>query len=202
MANYNITMKQLNSSGTYDTLYPATIGSQVTGITGDQISGIYTANQTLTSTTKTLYGLGEDAVPDDVLAKIRSLISGTEGLVNTKARIVYGTYVGNGQYGIVYPNSVTFESTPDLFCVLSYKASNSNYRYGMYGSSFELPKTMPSSFTQTRGVSTGNAGVYDMECYGKYQNNKITWYNETDAESQLNYSGAIYSYIAVWFGGE
>lgn len=74
MANYNITMKQLNSSGTYDTLYPATIGSQVTGITGDQISGIYTADQTLTSATAALYGLGADAVPDDVLAKIPSVV--------------------------------------------------------------------------------------------------------------------------------
>lgn len=88
MADYNITMKQLNSSGTYDTLYPATIGSQVTGITGDQISGIYTADQTLTSATAALFGLGADAVPDEVFALL------------AHSRISAGKYVGNASSSI------------------------------------------------------------------------------------------------------
>lgn len=55
----NIVMKEFNGTD-YDTLYPKTIGTQV--------DGIFTSEQTLTSNTKTLYGLGTDAVPDDVFA--------------------------------------------------------------------------------------------------------------------------------------
>lgn len=55
----NIVMKEFNGTD-YDTLYPKTIGTQV--------DGIFTSEQTLTSNTKALYGLGTDAVPDDVFA--------------------------------------------------------------------------------------------------------------------------------------
>ncbi len=55
----NIVMKEFNGTD-YDTLYPKTIGTQV--------DGIFTAEQTLTSNTKAFYGLGTNAVPDDVFA--------------------------------------------------------------------------------------------------------------------------------------
>lgn len=55
----NIVMKEFNGTD-YDTLYPKTIGTQV--------DGIFTTEQTLTNNTKTLYGLGTNAVPDDVFA--------------------------------------------------------------------------------------------------------------------------------------
>lgn len=55
----NIVMKEFNGTD-YDTLYPKTIGTQV--------DGIFTAEQTLTNNTKTLYGLGTNAVPNDVFA--------------------------------------------------------------------------------------------------------------------------------------
>ncbi len=55
----NIVMKEFNGTD-YDTLYPKTIGTQV--------DGIFTAEQTLTNNTSALYGLGTDAVPDDVFS--------------------------------------------------------------------------------------------------------------------------------------
>ena len=54
--NKNITMKQFNGTD-YDTLYPKTIASQV--------EGAYTQQQILADSTKTMFGLGTDAVPDD-----------------------------------------------------------------------------------------------------------------------------------------
>ena len=39
MAEYNIVMKQKNNTGEYDTLYPATVGSQVSGMTMDMVEG-------------------------------------------------------------------------------------------------------------------------------------------------------------------
>lgn len=65
----NIVMKEFNGTD-YDTLYPKTIGTQV--------DGIFTAEQTLTNYTKMLYGLGTDAVPDDVF-KILSVGAGKYG---------------------------------------------------------------------------------------------------------------------------
>ena len=53
----NITMKQYNGTD-YDTLYPKTIASQV--------DGVYNKTEILTAATAALYGLGSDAVPDDV----------------------------------------------------------------------------------------------------------------------------------------
>lgn len=44
----------------------------------------------LKDATAALYGLGADAVPDDVLAKIRELIQETETAVSSKAQIVFG----------------------------------------------------------------------------------------------------------------
>lgn len=61
--NKNITMKRFNGAD-YDTLYPKTIASQV--------DGVYAKEEVLSSGTKTLYGLNDTAVPDDVFAKIIS----------------------------------------------------------------------------------------------------------------------------------
>ena len=57
--NKNITMKQFNGTD-YDTLYPKT--------KVEQVEGAYTQQQILSNATAALYGLGTDAVPDDVLA--------------------------------------------------------------------------------------------------------------------------------------
>lgn len=55
----NITMRQYNGVD-YDTLYPKT--------KVEQVEGAYTQQQILADSTKGLYGLGADAVPDDVMA--------------------------------------------------------------------------------------------------------------------------------------
>lgn len=53
----NITMRQYNGVD-YDTLYPKTIA--------EQVIGIYSKDEILGDATKTIYGLGADAVPNDV----------------------------------------------------------------------------------------------------------------------------------------
>lgn len=57
----NITMKQFNGTD-YDTLYPKT--------KVEQVEGAYTQQQILADSTKTLFGLGTDAVPDDIFLKL------------------------------------------------------------------------------------------------------------------------------------
>ena len=62
--NKNITMKQFNGTD-YDTLYPKT--------KVEQVEGAYTQQQILSDSTKGLYGLGNDAVPDDIFQMLGGL---------------------------------------------------------------------------------------------------------------------------------
>lgn len=57
--NKNITMKQFNGVD-YDTLYPKT--------KVEQVEGAYSQQQILADSTKALYGLGSNAVPDDIFS--------------------------------------------------------------------------------------------------------------------------------------
>lgn len=62
--NKNITMKQFNGTD-YDTLYPKT--------KVEQVEGAYAKQQILSNSTKGLYGLGNNAVPDDAFQKLGGL---------------------------------------------------------------------------------------------------------------------------------
>ena len=64
--NKNITMKRFNGAD-YDTLYPKT--------KVEQVEGAYTQQQILSDSTKGLYGLGNDAVPDDVFVSLSNCFS-------------------------------------------------------------------------------------------------------------------------------
>ena len=59
--NKNITMKQFNGTD-YDTLYPKT--------KVEQVEGAYTQQQILADSTKGLFGLGSDAVPNDAFISL------------------------------------------------------------------------------------------------------------------------------------
>ena len=85
-------MQEKTSSG-YDVLYPQTIAAQ--------IEDVYSKDETITTATKALYGLGETATPNQVFSAISTALDG-------KARIQTGSYVGTGTYGASNPCSLTF----------------------------------------------------------------------------------------------
>ena len=72
----NITMKQFNGAD-YDTLYPKT--------KVEQVEGAYTQQQILADSTKRLYGLGNDAVPDDAFVALTNCFA--QILVTTRPNI-------------------------------------------------------------------------------------------------------------------
>lgn len=102
MAELNITMKQLNNQGQYDTLYPQTTGENIQGLTFDQVEGsldagritgqipasqiddIYTAEQTLSDTTKRAIGLpqGTAGTPDDAFLNTFMMVYGNTTNIN------------------------------------------------------------------------------------------------------------------------
>ena len=85
--NKNITMKQFNGAD-YDTLYPKT--------KVEQVEGAYTQQQILSDSTKRLYGLGSDAVPDEAFVALKNLINGISASSIGAARIELGNYTGTG----------------------------------------------------------------------------------------------------------
>lgn len=66
----NITMKQFNGTD-YDTLYPKT--------KLEQVEGAYTQQQILANSTKALFGLGSNAVPDDLFKTLGAELRVTTG---------------------------------------------------------------------------------------------------------------------------
>ena len=180
--NKNITMKRFNGAD-YDTLYPKTIV--------EQVKGAYTKQQILTSATAALYGLGASAVPDDVLATARSLISTAQDTADSKCKIISGSYVGTGTYGSGNKNSLTFDNPPKMLIVTSSAnvshGNTKSYDLLLYISGFN--GLAPSSFTN------GSDGFYMVTISGS--GNTVSWYSTGSAEYQLNKSGVTYDYIVA-----
>ena len=157
--------------------------------TSPVLDNYFTKDETLTSATAALFGLGADAVPDDVLEKARELISTAQSTANTanttansKAAIKYGSYTGKGTYGRSNKNSLTFTSTPRLIVIRS-KVTDGTPNIG---STFIYPSTAApfdiGSESATITVSWGTT---------------VSWYHELGASFQLNVAGERYYYAAL-----
>ena len=72
----NITMRQYNGVD-YDTLYPKTKVEQVEGL----LANYYSKSEILSDSTKNLYGLNINDVPDSVLSKIYYIMYGTNEVI-------------------------------------------------------------------------------------------------------------------------
>ena len=180
--NKNITMRHFNGTD-YDTLYPKTIV--------EQVKGAYTKQQILSNATVALYGLGASAVPDDVLATARSLISTAQSTADSKCKIVSGSYVGTGTYGKDNKNSLTFDSPPKMLIITSPGSTFANNirSYDLLLYIFGFDGLAPSTFTNK------SDGFYMVTISGS--GNTVSWYSTGSAEYQLNKSGVTYDYIVA-----
>ena len=93
-------------------------------------------------------------------------------------RIVYGSYVGNGQYGRDTPKTLTFDGTP-LFIVLS-------GRYHFYS-------VKGSQYAQT----ICSTSLAPTTLFMTWDSQSVSWYTSESADKQLNLSGEMYFYIAL-----
>lgn len=145
----------------------------------------------LKDATAALYGLDATAVPDEVLAMARTLISTAQSTADSKCKIMSGSYVGTGTYGKDNKNSLTFDNPPKMLIV----ASPGNIGYNdirsydllLYISGFN--GLAPSSFTNK------TFGFYMVRISGS--GNTVSWYSGDSAEYQLNISGVTYNYIVA-----
>lgn len=153
----------------------------------------YTKAQTLTEATKIAYGLGADAVPDDVFNAVKGLLGGG-------AKIATGSYVGTGTFGASNPCSLTFDFVPQLVWIYLVQ--------GVGGFSFDTTNQDKAVVVQNiPALDTGyhnycgfcNSYSYRQESYGRKSpdGKSIYWYNTKYASAQLNDSTYRYYYLAI-----
>ena len=162
----------------------------------------------LKDATAALYGLGADAVPDDVLALLKTLVDNAQHSADRNSRIVVGTYIGTGTYGASNPCSLTFDFTPEYIAILA--ASRNTTGGNTVGAedlnSIVFP-TVPTSYTSGYGIlARSGSSVSLSDCYGKRSGNTFSWYciksngsisDWVIAQSQANEAGITYVYVAM-----
>lgn len=149
----------------------------------------------LKDTTAALFGLGEDAVPDDILSILSNAVLFVEGYLRdiggnkVGPRIETGSYVGTGTYGPSNPCSLTFDFTPKI--VLMHRGGTTAYT--------DSTHCMVFVWNITNAFYIGSAG--DSHNSVTYSGNTMSWYNTTgnlaSAGAQLNGSGTTYWYTAL-----
>lgn len=145
----------------------------------------YTKEETLSEETKTTLGLGADAVPDDALSAIKTLIDGANANADAKAKIAAGSYTGTGKYGSSNKNRLAFDFAPK-FLVVAKDGNRTGYDTG---SSFYwvYPSTGSVNITKANESYTPSVSV---------SGNTVSWYSDA-AATQLNTSGTTYHYFAI-----
>lgn len=150
----------------------------------------------LKDATAALFGLGTDAVPDDVLAKLAgtALIGYdvqtespnrlTDMLGNTilnlpAVQIATGSYVGTGTAGSDNPNTLTFGFVAKLVIVFL-----SGTTWAMF---------INNNTSENKAVSATTN--YGNNAY-TFSGNSVSWYANS-SNYQLNGSGTDYYYIAI-----
>ena len=181
--NKNITMKQFNGTD-YDTLYPKT--------KVEQVEDAYAQQQILADSTKTLYGLDATAVPDDVLALLKTLVDNAQTSADEKAKMQVGSYVGTGTYGSDNPNSLTFDGKPK-FVFVAQKAQSTSSARGYYFTAVVNQETAMVERVATDSTST-DAHFVQLSWGDK----TVSWYSIANAERQLNTSGTEYVYTIFY----
>lgn len=110
----NITMRQYNGAD-YDTLYPKT--------KVEQVEGAYTQQQILSDATKGWYGLGSDAVPDDLFVSLTNYfpqifvttIPNTEVTASLNGKTVSATSDSSGLAILKIPGFGTWTISTNIY---------------------------------------------------------------------------------------
>lgn len=135
----------------------------------------------LKDATAALFGLGTDAVPDDALSAIKTLIDGANANANAKAKFATGSYRGTGTYGSRNKNSLTFDFEPKLVLL------SQNYNNGIH----VAPLIRGSNYAGVQ--NSANTKVLTVSWKG----NSVSWYGTESAALQFNNSDRTYAYAAI-----
>ena len=149
----------------------------------------------LSDETAAMYGKPATAVPDDILAAIKPLITAAQNTANKKAKIEVVRYTGTGTYGEENPTTVKFSFTPLLIWLVG-------------DLTFRFPERVPTEYIKNGFFSeSNNSAGTRYNGYGKRSEDGKTYsmyaeyvgggYEGSTAYGQRNAIGAIYAYIAI-----
>ena len=146
--------------------------------------------------TAALYGLGVDAVPNDILSILSKAVLAVNGNLqdisgsNVGIRIATGSYVGTGTYGPSNPSSLTFDFVPKLVIVTT--------QYGLqpYGDSY---------YSWAQGCLIWHYNQAYLRTFNgtlrfTRSGNTLSWYFDSSvsgAENQCNASATTYYYTSI-----
>ncbi len=205
--NKNITMRQFNGTD-YDTLYPRTTPSQVSGLydsvyTKDQVNNLFNQCVLLDGSRPMTGNLNMN---NHYIPNVLTGSSGADAarkdyvdnLIASCAKIQTGSYVGTGTYGPSNPVTLTFNFVPYFFVlsvsnIAEHQGANANYA--------------DLSTGYNDGIWLWQHGIATYRMYARYQiiwtqqNSRLTWYyngtNEyVDGNYQMNESNKSYYWIA------
>lgn len=138
----------------------------------------------LKDATAALFGLGVDAVPDDVINAIKTLIDDANVNADKRAQIATGSYTGTGKYGSGNKNQLTFDFEPKFVYITQsdvYTAVTVLLIKGLTGASVVGQTSKEYRLTVSWSDTT------------------VTWYaaSGTTGAHQVNGSGTTYRYVAI-----
>lgn len=151
----------------------------------------------LKDATAALYGLGADAVPDEVFSAIYGILS--DPLIQEVS------YTGTGGYGSGSPSSVTFSFAPDVVIAMGFERDGGYFqRFGtdINGIWITYTKFMSTdAYLVSYNAFSDGASGSDGTVYAKKSENgkMLSWYNIGGAAQQLNYSGDVWHFIGIKF---
>lgn len=136
----------------------------------------------LKDTTAALFGLGADALPDDALATIKTLIDAERAHADTKAQIAVGKYTGTGKFGSSNKNTLAFDFAPKVVIIVKQGAEPNSTVVFIQGATGAMPSKS----------SAGDSSV----CWLTWSGNSVTWYATAGAEAQFNDS-IVHNYVVI-----
>lgn len=153
----------------------------------------------LKDSTAAMFGLGANAVPDEIFSKIKNLVDIATNSANSKAKIETGSYVGTGQTGASNPCTLTLGIVPKIVIIYELFRGDRTYRAAWFAN-------LKSEYNDTSVFQNKYiCGYYDLFSYddnyltesgrnfSKFSGNQLSWYGMTP----MNTSGTTYEYIAI-----
>lgn len=139
----------------------------------------------LKDATAALFGLDENAVPDDVLALIKQMI-------DSKAKFATGSYVGNGTSGYSNQNSLEFGMYANLVFIFADNSSNDSRDFALFirGASYGIR----AGAIGLTGEKTASISLYSIPTFTE---TGVSWYSDNNPVTQLNTNGTTYNYLAI-----
>ena len=137
----------------------------------------------LKDATAALYGLDAGAVPDDVLALLKTMVDNAQDSANEKAKIEVGSYVGTGSAKV----TLTFSGTPKIV-VISGMASG--------GSSTVTAVLIHGIASVYASGHSGGTSAILIALQGiSWENKSVSWTNG-NKDYGANITGKTYLYSA------